>query len=105
MDFAASVLYAAAQVPRGKVTTYKMIAEALGKADSCRAVGSALNKNPDPHLMPCYRVIRSDGRVGGYALGESEKIRLLAVDGIAVEGGRVAGYRSILFRPAPVKVP
>ncbi|MBU0760189.1 MAG: MGMT family protein [Nanoarchaeota archaeon] len=56
------------KVPRGKVTTYGEIA---------RAVGNAMKRNPYAPEVPCHRVVRSDGKVGGFALGTSEKIKML----------------------------
>lgn len=68
------------QIPRGKVTTYKLLAEALG-TQAYRAVGNALSRNPDLVSVPCHRVVRSDGRVGGYAKGSDIKIALLQDEG------------------------
>jgi methylated-DNA-[protein]-cysteine S-methyltransferase len=75
------------QVPRGSVITYKAIAEKIG-GKAYRAVGSAMNKNMRKDV-PCHRVVNSDGRVGGFARGVREKIRLLRKDGIEVKNGRV----------------
>jgi O-6-methylguanine DNA methyltransferase len=91
------------QVPAGKVTTYKLMACALGKPGSSRAVGNALKRNSDPEGVPCYRVVRSDGGVGGYSLGVDEKVRRLRADGILVEKGRILGLESVLFEPEPVR--
>ena len=68
------------KLPRGKVMTYKEVALAIGSPRSCRAVGNALNKNRDP-AVPCHRVIRSDGRAGGYRDGVNKKIQLLKKEG------------------------
>ena len=67
------------KIPKGRVTTYKIIAEQLG-TKAYRAVGNALNKNHNP-LVPCHRVVRSDGRVGGYNGGTFKKIKLLTQEG------------------------
>ena len=66
-------------IPKGKVKTYLEIAKAIGKPKAFRAVGNAVGKNPYPRKIPCHRVIRSDGRLGGYSAkgGIKEKIRLL----------------------------
>ncbi len=71
------------QVPRGKVTTYKILAEKLGTHP--RAVGKMLNSNPRPVVVPCHRVVCSDGGVGGYAFGTKRKTALLEGEGINIE--------------------
>lgn len=77
------------RIPRGHVLTYKGVARAIGKPRAARAVGNALHKNSDP-LVPCYRVIRSDGKIGGYNRGAAAKIKLLRHEGVVVAGYRVA---------------
>ncbi len=70
-----------AQIPKGQTLTYKQVAALAGNAKACRAVGNILNKNRDPRV-PCHRVIRSDGRPGGYAFGgESAKRKILVEEG------------------------
>ncbi len=64
----------------GKVLTYKKVALKAGNEKAYRAVGNILNKNYDPNV-PCHRVIRSDGKIGGYNRGSSEKIRILRQEG------------------------
>jgi O-6-methylguanine DNA methyltransferase len=75
-SFKEKVLKISAQIPKGKVLTYKKLAELAGKPRAYRAVGNILNKNFDPKI-PCHRVIRSDGKIGGYNRGAQNKIRLL----------------------------
>tara|TARA_B100001175_G_C19292866_1_gene534403 strand:- start:451 stop:732 length:282 start_codon:yes stop_codon:yes gene_type:complete len=74
-------------IPKGKVKTYLEIAKAIGKPKAFRAVGNAVGKNPYPRKIPCHRVIRSDGRLGGYSAkgGIKEKIRLLKSEKIFVK--------------------
>jgi O-6-methylguanine DNA methyltransferase len=72
------------KIPKGKVSTYAQIARAIGNGRAARAVGNALNKNPDTHTTPCHRVVRSDGSVGGYAGGTARKIKLLAKERVPV---------------------
>ncbi len=79
--FEAKVYKACSLVPKGKVTTYGAIAKKL-KTNACRAVGSALNKNPYAPKVPCHRVVNSDGNIGGFASGCDNKIRLLKKEGI-----------------------
>jgi methylated-DNA-[protein]-cysteine S-methyltransferase len=71
------------KVPKGSVTTYKDIGNAL-KSKAYRAVGNAMNKNPYAPKVPCHRVIRSDGFVGQFAKGKNEKIRLLKSEGVDI---------------------
>lgn len=70
------------KIPRGEIKTYKQIARAIGHLKAFRAVGNALNKNPDLKKIPCHRVIRSDGTVGGYRYGTKKKIALLKKEGV-----------------------
>ena len=90
---------ATAKIPRGRVSTYKDIATALGNPHLARAVGNALNKNRDTEKVPCHRVIKSDGSLGGFNQGLKEKIRLLESEGITIRKGKVENYKKILYRP------
>lgn len=76
------------KVPKGKVTTYRDLAHVLGTR-AYRAVGTAMNKNPYAPKVPCHRVINSDGRVGGFARGSDEKIKMLKAEGIKIEEGKI----------------
>ena len=86
------------RVPEGKVTTYAEIAVALGNRNLARVVGNALNRNPDIVVVPCHRVVKSDGSVGGYRLGVLRKVELLEKEGITVKGGMVSDLKAHLFR-------
>ena len=74
------------KIPEGEVRPYKEIAFAIGKPHSARAVANACGKNPRPIEIPCHRVIRSDGRLGGYSGkgGVSTKRKLLKREGISL---------------------
>ena len=74
------------KIPKGEVRTYREIAIAIGKPNSARAVANACGRNPRPIEIPCHRVIRSDGRLGGYSGkgGVSKKLRLLKKEGISL---------------------
>ncbi len=76
MKFGYKVCQIVKKIPRGKVLTYKKVAELAGRPRAFRAVGNILNKNRDPKI-PCHRVIRSDGKIGGYKNGQKRKIELL----------------------------
>jgi len=81
--FTRSVLTATAEVPFGHLTTYREIAERTGRPSATRAVGNALGRNPIPVIVPCHRVVRSDGSLGGYTGGLWIKERLLSIEGRA----------------------
>ncbi len=70
------------KVPRGKVTTYKELAKAVGCPRGARAVGNAMNKNPYAPKVPCHRVVKSNGEVGGFASGTKKKIAMLRKEGV-----------------------
>jgi methylated-DNA-[protein]-cysteine S-methyltransferase len=78
--FTRAVLRITARIPYGQVRSYRWIAERLGRPKASRAVGNALARNPVPIIIPCHRVTRSDGALGGYALGLGWKIRLLKLE-------------------------
>jgi methylated-DNA-[protein]-cysteine S-methyltransferase len=66
------------KIPKGQVITYKELAKRIGRPNAYRAVANACGKNDDPKKIPCHRVIRSDGKVGGYSLnGGSEMKKIL----------------------------
>ena len=72
------------RIPRGETRTYRDIAEMMGQPFAYRAVGNALNKNKNPKI-PCHRVIRSDGGVGGYGMGGAEeKLAFLRKEGVKI---------------------
>jgi O-6-methylguanine DNA methyltransferase len=69
------------EIPRGRTITYKEIARLVGRPNAWRAVGNILNKNKDSNI-PCHRVIRSDGKIGGYNKGVRKKRSLLKKEGV-----------------------
>ena len=77
------------KIPRGKVISYKKIAELVGNPRAWRAVGNILNKNPNPKTIPCHRIIKSNGEIGGYKYGTKRKISLLRKEGVVIKNGRV----------------
>ena len=76
-EFQEKVYKVVSKIPKGRVMTYKEVALAVGSPKAYRAVGNALNKNPRLGIVPCHRVVRSDGKTGGYVLGEKKKLELL----------------------------
>ncbi len=81
-DFQQRVLHAEHAIPRGSVSTYRLIAEYLGKKGGARAVGNALATNPFPLIVPCHRAVRSDRHLGGYQGGLEMKRALLGKEGV-----------------------
>ncbi|MHA1383916.1 MAG: MGMT family protein [Candidatus Helarchaeota archaeon] len=88
-DFQRKVLQITQRIPKGKVATYGLIAEVLGARRYSRAVGNALNKNPYPIKIPCHRVIRSDGYIGGFAKGTEKKEELLKNEDVEIIKGKI----------------
>jgi O-6-methylguanine DNA methyltransferase len=80
--FQRAVLDATRRIPAGTVRPYAWIAREIGHPGAVRAVGTALAKNPVPLVVPCHRVVRSDGEAGEYALGARDKIALLEHEGV-----------------------
>ena len=79
-EFEKAVWKALNKIPFGETRTYKWIAEKVGSPGASRAVGQALSKNPIPIVVPCHRVIESDGSMGGYFSGVKNKVRLLEME-------------------------
>jgi len=99
-DFERAVLTTTATIPAGEVRPYSWVAREIGRPRAVRAVGSALGRNPVPLLIPCHRVVRSDGHIGEYGLGgPAAKRAVLAAEGLdtawledlARRGGRYLG--------------
>ena len=78
--FAQKVYEIVRDIPKGKVLTYKEVAQRAGSPRAYKAVGNLMNKNYD-HTVPCHRVIRSDGKIGGFRGGTTKKIALLKKEG------------------------
>jgi methylated-DNA-[protein]-cysteine S-methyltransferase len=92
--FQRSVLIAEHGIPRGRVSTYGLIAGHLGRPGASRAVGNALATNPFPLIVPCHRAVRSDGGLGGFQGGPAMKRTLLELEGVLFDrAGRVAATR------------
>ena len=80
------------QVPEGKVTTYGDLAKAVGLKNGQRAVGTMMKKNPFPVIVPCHRVVKSDGKIGEYVYGVSVKSKMLAEEGIKIKDGKIIDF-------------
>jgi O-6-methylguanine DNA methyltransferase len=84
--FEQAVWAKALEIPRGEVRPYGWIAAEIGKPRAVRAVGSALGRNPVPLIVPCHRVVRTDGTIGQYSLGGPEvKRRVLSTEGVDLD--------------------
>jgi len=83
------------QVPKGKVTTYSELAKAVGLKNGQRAIGRIMSKNPFPVIVPCHRVILSNGKIGGYAWGEKIKTNMLSKEGIKIKKGKILDSNKI----------
>lgn len=79
-EFERKVYLAVSAIPYGETRTYKWVAERIGHPKAVRAVGQALKKNPLPFLVPCHRVVKSNGELGGYRYGASWKKKLLQME-------------------------
>lgn len=98
-EFQQKVYSLCRRIPRGRITTYKEIGRALGSNGLVyRAVGNALNKNPFAPVVPCHRVVKSDGTIGGFAFGGRKKILFLRKEGVEVMGNKIIDFGKRLFR-------
>lgn len=94
MKFSEKVYEIVKTISKGKVMSYKQVAEKLG-SKAYRAVGTALKNNPDPNIIPCHRVIRTNGKIGGY-FGHidddqsKKKEKILRKEGVKMVNGKVA---------------
>ncbi len=89
LDFTEQVYTVVRRIPKGKVLTYADVARIIGRPKAVRAIGNALHKNPTLIIMPCHRVVRSDGGLGGFAGGLAMKVDLLKKEGVIVQDGTV----------------
>jgi O-6-methylguanine DNA methyltransferase len=98
-EFERDVWHKALEIPRGEVRPYGWVAAEIGRPKAVRAVGTALGHNPVPLIVPCHRVVRSDGTIGQYSLGGPENKRtILAAEGLdpdRLESEARAGIRFV----------
>lgn len=87
-NFNQKVYELAKKIPKGKVTTYKILAEAIG-TKAYRAVGNALSKNPYAPIVPCHRVVDSKGHLHGFSRGLKKKAELLMKEGVEVKNNKI----------------
>ena len=85
------------KIPKGKVTTYKELANKLN-TKAYRGIGKVVGLNPDAPKVPCHRVVRTDGGLGGYAFGLDKKVKLLKSEGVEVNSGKITDFDNKLYR-------
>ncbi|MEA3405989.1 MAG: MGMT family protein [Pseudomonadota bacterium] len=83
-------------IPKGQVTTYKAMAEALN-TKAYQAVGNAMANNPNPISVPCHRVVNQGGKIGNYAFGIDKKIALLQSEGLEIKNGLIQHFDQVFF--------
>jgi len=93
------------QIPDGMVSSYGAVAQALGDKVASRAVGRMMNQNPDVDTMPCYKIVHSNGQLGGFGLGIDDKIRRLNEVRISVEKGKIIDFYKIFFNNFKTEFP
>ena len=86
------------QVPKGQITTYRELAKAVGLKNGQRAIGRIMNKNPYPAIVPCHRVVNSNGKIGGYAYGINVKENMLEKEGVEIQNGKILDFEKRIFR-------
>lgn len=98
-NFQLKVLKLTEKIPLGKITTYGLLAQALGLSQAARAVGNALNKNPWAPQVPCHRVVKSDGQLGGYGGGAKRKLMILQQEGLGFDGSKkIKNFGTVLYK-------
>jgi O-6-methylguanine DNA methyltransferase len=102
LEFDARVWKLMEKIPKGRVTTYGLIAKKLN-TKAYRAVGNACRKNPYAPRVPCHRVVKSNGTIGGFGGRTSgknieQKIQLLKNENVDVKNGRIVDFERVLFR-------
>ena len=86
------------RVPKGKITTYGELAKAVGLKNGQRAIGRIMNKNPFPVIIPCHRVVNSNGKIGGYAYGQDVKNKMLTKEGIEIQNGKILDFEKRIYK-------
>jgi len=86
------------QVPSGYVTTYGELAKAINLKNGQRVIGQIMKKNPFPVIVPCHRVVKSDGTIGGYAYGTEIKKNMLTKEGLKFSSNKILNFKDNLFR-------
>jgi methylated-DNA-[protein]-cysteine S-methyltransferase len=96
-EFERAVYVTTFRIPRGKVCTYKRIAEMIGRPKAYRAVANTLHKNPLHPVVPCHRVVRSDGAFGGEKRAAERRRKLVEEEGVPIVDGKVRISSEVLL--------
>ncbi len=96
MHFSEKVYTLCKTIPKGNISTYKILAEKLN-TKAYRAVGNALNKNKSLEF-PCHRVVNSKGELHGFATGLKNKTKLLKKEGIKIKNNKIADFEELLYK-------
>jgi methylated-DNA-[protein]-cysteine S-methyltransferase len=96
-DFETAVYVATFKIPKGKVCTYHGIARMIGKPKATRAVANALHNNPLYPIVPCWRVVKSDGGFGGDPKAAAGRRKHVEEEGVPIRNGKVAMGEEVLF--------
>jgi len=86
------------EVPKGKITTYGELSKAVGLKNGQRVIGQIMKKNQFPVIIPCHRVVKSDGKIGGYAYGNQVKSKMLTLEGIQIHDGKIQDFKKKMYR-------
>ena len=87
------------KIPAGKVSTYGDLAKALGNPSASREIGRILGRNPNPVKVPCHRIVKSGGKVGGYFYGSDRKKELLEKEGLSFTDEIVNDFKKVRVYP------
>ncbi len=95
-NFEKKIIFRLRKIPKGKISTYKILAEYFKV--SPRLIGKVLSKNPYPKKFPCYKIIKSNGEIGEYNCGARNKIALLKKDGLIIKNNKILNFEKCLFK-------
>ena len=98
MKIEEKIYYKLLQVPTGYVTTYGDLAKTINLKNGQRIVGQIMKKNPFPVIVPCHRVVKSNGTIGGYAYGIERKKYILSKEGLEFNNNKILDFKKTLFR-------
>ncbi len=86
------------QVPSGRITTYAELSRSIGLEHGQRLIGQVMKKNLFPVIVPCHRVVRSNGDIGGYAFGVNIKKNMLSKEGICIKNNKIENFENLFFK-------
>lgn len=98
LEFNRKIYFLLKKIPRGKITTYKLLAQAAGQPKNFRQIAMILSQNKNQCTFPCYKVVKSSGEMGGYNCGKLAKKKLLQKDGIKIYNNRIKNFKDYIFK-------